>query len=153
MNCNPGMRFGDTVSPLRQQPRQISLASDGTADVMFQPSSVNERFTKYAEQLTRSIAANLGLPAELLGGDSQYASSYSMSRDYMEFQLAEWAVLYHYESRVRADLARQYIDLTSASACQAYLHHHRRLPGSDRTARLRKKRQTRVWAWWFARIV
>jgi hypothetical protein len=31
---------------------------------------------------------------------------------------------------------------------RSYLRHHRRLPGSNRTARLRKKRQTKLQAFW-----
>lgn len=36
-------------------------------------------------------------------------------------------------------------------ACKQYMAHHRRLPGGTRTPRLRKKRRTKVLAWFGAR--
>ena len=42
-------------------------------------------------------------------------------------------------------------DRLSAEACRAYRQHHRRLPDSRATTRLRKKRQQRVMTWWLRR--
>jgi hypothetical protein len=60
-------------------------------------------------------------------------------------------------SRIKSafrDLSRQFaatweqISATWYAGCEAaYLESHRRLPGSDRTARLRKKRRAKVLDW------
>ena len=51
-----------------------------------------------------------------------------------------------------AEQMRQFSASVGDFAMQAYLEHHDRLPGSERNARLQKKRQTRI-AEWFSRWV
>jgi hypothetical protein len=46
------------------------------------------------------------------------------------------------------DTVRATVTPSYARLCTIYLVTHRRLPGSARTARLRKKRRVRLWAWW-----
>jgi hypothetical protein len=54
------------------------------------------------------------------------------------------------ESTMRArEAITAFHDALWYEASQSYLQHHRRLPGSEGTVRLRKKRYARVWAWWF----
>lgn len=42
----------------------------------------------------------------------------------------------------------QAFNALEAHIMEVYRQEVGRLPGSDRTARLRKKRRTRVWQWW-----
>src|SRR5690606_25236474 len=55
-----------------------------------------------------------------------------------------------------AEAASRALEAFGAAWCSAaeseYLRHHRRLPGSNRTARLRKKRRAKVLAWFNHRI-
>jgi hypothetical protein len=52
--------------------------------------------------------------------------------------------------RAAALLIDEFARALASLAERAYLQHHRRLPGSTRTARLRKKRRTKVLEWFAA---
>lgn len=55
-----------------------------------------------------------------------------------------------------ADLARcaeAWYDVMWQCAVMSYTLYHRRLPGSDRTSRLRKKRYTKVMDWFEANVI
>ena len=43
-------------------------------------------------------------------------------------------------------------DIVFTSACEEYRKHHRRLPGSSRTKRLKKKRRKKVLSWYWKMI-
>ena len=43
-------------------------------------------------------------------------------------------------------------DIIFTSACEEYRKHHKRLPGSNRTKRLKKKRRKKVLSWYWRMI-
>jgi hypothetical protein len=95
-----------------------------------------------------ALRPSFGIPASLLTGDTNYSGG----------RAAAAVMLQIFCERVEAAFRSVIKQITVfgrsiyAVACKSYLRHHQRLPGSDRTSRLRKKRLTRVMGWFLQEL-
>jgi hypothetical protein len=117
-------------------------------------------YRDYCEANLRTIAEYLGIPAEII--ESEPAAMYSRAREDFENHLAmmrrrgfaEMASAFQkwreqIELAAIEKLARRLSAEIEAWIAEKYLQNFRRLPGSSRTARLRKKRTTKLERWYF----
>lgn len=114
-------------------------------------------YSNFVDSINASMLASLGIPGAILTEGSANYSGSKVAFEMLEArekesreQFRNWGI-----SRMNAifeEVARQcrtFVGSIYGVASRAYLNHHARLPGSERTSRLRKKRRTRVLRWYF----
>lgn len=121
----------------------------------FRPNPNHAAFASHLQEYQRKyqldIVNGLAVPRKLLGGESNYSSS---SRGVPPLHSVMLAIvgIRRYQAALmcmaRAMAAFALAIVSPPKQESAYLVHHKRLPGSLRTARLRKKRRTRVENWY-----
>lgn len=133
--------------------RKIDIADDDGLAVHYSPHPTGDRFPDYAGQLLQTIAANMGIPPHIVNADDTNFSSTVASESLKVFnermeafteQMREFfrpAVLSIHKVMVQTS------DAFFSAACLLYREQVGRLPGSERTSRLRKKRRDRVLEW------
>lgn len=111
-------------------------------------------YAQFATDLRLAVAMNLGIPADRLEAESSARSAPGAAdRMFEHFALERRAIKTLQEAfqpmfRHITDQVLLLVDSFAGAAVEAYRRHHRRLPGSDRTARLRKKRRVLVLRWY-----
>ena len=106
------------------------------------------RYAVWSANLMKDMAANLGIPAEVVRGSTNFASAHSIARDHFEYRVMNPLKAYA-EAMLQRAVANLQFKACYKRACLRYRDLIGRLPGSERTARLRKKRMTRVLNWYF----
>ena len=81
----------------------------------------------------------MGKPISREMPDGHYVVEYPMTYTPMPAAAESRERLQERCRRFEADMTKLF--------CERYLQHHAKLPGSERTARLRKKRRDIVWRW------
>lgn len=124
----------------------------------FTPGLAHGRdYCNFVDSINASILASLGIPEAIL---TEGSANYSGSRVMLEHwnaqererreRLRNWGVsAMHTVFEAVVGQLGLFVGSIYGVASQAYLNHHARLPGSERTSRLRKKRRTRVLSWYF----
>jgi hypothetical protein len=121
-------------------------ASKPTPHRFFLPDVDHRR---HAERIQAEIIETLGVPKEVLGFVPRGTPTIRAARQAFE-DLREFTELTNRAFREMGKILCQFALAieTGPSKEMVYLLHHNRLPGSNRTSRLRKKRRTRVEKWY-----
>ncbi len=118
----------------------------------FRPDRVSKAkwHSWFASHVQREVSNGLGVPKGLLNGEANYSSSRGKSTHVSVLLairgLREWQAALKRAAQMMAAFALAFVSPREQES--AYLVHHKRLPGSLRTSRLRKKRRTRVDHWY-----
>lgn len=140
-------------APAEYRIKQIDIVDDDGLEVHYAPHATGS-FPDYAAQLMQTIASNLGIPADVLSAQETNFASTGASESLKVFnermeafteQMREYfrpAVLSLHKIMVQTS------DAFFAAASLLYREQVGRLPGSERTSRLRKKRRNRVLDWY-----
>jgi hypothetical protein len=135
--------------------KKIDIADDDELAIQYySPHPTGDGFPDYAGQLLQTITSNLGIPADVItaepmsSGRSEAIIHMQMFNDRVKAYEAAMREIFRPAIVVLHKAFVQFSDAFYAAACLLYREQVGRLPGSERTSRLRKKRRDRVLDWY-----